>query len=439
MTHWWQQPAHPLNTATATAARLRQDSLTKPPGSLGHLERLAVDLAAMQSTEKPRIEHPWISIFAADHGVVAEGVSAFPQAVTQQMLANFVNGGAAISVLARANGAHLEVVDAGTLSPAPLPGVLWAKAGDGSANFCHGPAMSAAQLAHSLDLGREAVGRALADGRDLFIGGEMGIGNTTAAAALACALLGLPGRELAGPGTGLDGAGVSHKAVVIDKALALHGFTPPFEKGGRGGISSVAPAQTEQIPPSSLSDFGIVGCETTATAPFSSASCPMEQPCGRESGKKWARRGRFSLSTTKVRQAASPPITKGGTEALADAALRRLGGFEIAALAGAYIACAQRGLPALVDGFITTAAALAACRMNASTRDWLLFAHASAEPGHARLLAALDATPLLRLEMRLGEGSGAAMALPLLRLACELHGGMATFAEAGVSAGTATP
>ncbi len=360
MTHWWQQPAHPLNTTTATAARLRQDSLTKPPGSLGRLEWVAVELAALQGREAPRIAQPWISIFAADHGVVAEGVSAFPQAVTQQMLANFVNGGAAISVLARANGAHLEVVDAGTLSPAPMPGVLWAKAGDGSANFIREPAMSETQLAHCLDLGRDAVARALGAGCDLFIGGEMGIGNTTAAAALACALLGLPGRELAGPGTGLDGAGVNHKAEVIDKALALHGF--------------------EQIPPGS-------------------------------------------------------PLPKGGAENIAHAALRRLGGFEIAALAGAYIACAQRGLPVLVDGFITTAAALAACRMNPGTRDWLLFAHTSAEPGHARLLAELEAEPLLHLDMRLGEASGAATALPLLRLACELHGGMATFAEAGVSAG----
>jgi len=183
----------------------------------------------------------------------------------------------------------------------------------------------------------------------------MGIGNTTAAAALACALLGVPGRELAGPGTGLDAGGVSHKAAVIDKALALHGFAAPF---------------------------------ATAESPD-----------------------------------------------LAHAALRKLGGFEIAALAGAYLACAQRGLPVLVDGFITSAAALAACRMNPGVRDWLLFAHASAEPGHARLLAALEAQPLLQLEMRLGEGSGAATALPLLRLACELHNGMATFAEAGVSSG----
>ncbi|MDD5389124.1 MAG: nicotinate-nucleotide--dimethylbenzimidazole phosphoribosyltransferase [Gallionellaceae bacterium] len=381
MTLWWQQPVKPLDESARAVARLRQDNLTKPPGSLGRLEQLAVELAAMQYRVKPRIDHPWITIFAGDHGVVAEGVSAFPQAVTQQMLANFVNGGAAISVLARAAGARLEVVDAGTLAPAQMPGVLWAKAGDGSANFTLGPAMSEAQLVHCLNLGRATVKRSITFGSDLFIGGEMGIGNTTSAAALACALLGLPGIELAGPGTGLDAGGVSHKAAVIDRGLELHGFAPPFAKGGPGGIYSGSTEATLEIPP-------------------------------------------------------SPPLAKGGTVDLAHAALRCLGGFEIAALAGAYIACAQQGLPVLVDGFITTAAALAACRMNAGVRDWLLFAHASAEPGHARLLAALDAHPLLRLEMRLGEGSGAATALPLLRLACELHGGMATFAEAGVSAGT---
>ncbi len=385
MPYWWQQPVKPLDESARAVARLRQDNLTKPPGSLGRLEQLAVELAAMQYNPKPRIERPWISIFAGDHGVVAEGVSAFPQEVTQQMLANFVNGGAAIAVLARAAGARLEVVDAGTLATAQLPGVLWAKAGDGTANFTQGPAMSEAQLVHCLDLGRSTVKRSITHGSDLFIGGEMGIGNTTSAAALACALLGLPGRELAGPGTGLDSEGVNHKAAVIDKALALHSFACAPEAAGL----PVAPASL----PAGLKD----------------------------AGKDAGATGRPSASPTSVEEGRQ--------------ALRCLGGFEIAALAGAYIACAQQGLPVLVDGFITTAAALAACRMNASVRGWLLFAHASAEPGHARLLAALDAQPLLRLEMRLGEGSGAATALPLLRLACELHGGMATFAEAGVSSG----
>ncbi len=341
---WWHHPAKPHDAAARGQAIQRQNSLTKPPGSLGRLEEIAIALAAMQGREKPRIERPAITIFAGDHGVVAEGVAAFPQAVTQQMLANFVAGGAAISVLAREQGARLEVVDAGTLAAAAMPGVVDARAGAGTGNFARMPAMREEQLAHCLVQGRQAVQRAVADGCDLFIGGEMGIGNSTAAAAVGCALLGLTGAQLAGPGTGLDAHGVAHKAAVIDRALLLH-----------------------------LSAHGD-----------------------------------------------------------AAEALRCVGGFEIAALAGAYIACAQAGLPALVDGFIATAAALAACRMHAGSRDWLLFAHASAEPGHTRLLAALQARPLLQLDMRLGEGSGAAIALPVLRLACALHAGMATFAEAGV-------
>ena len=376
---WWLAPTCFLDHDAAHAAHARQNNLTKPPGSLGRLEELAIRLAAMQGREKPHIDAPAITIFAGDHGVMAQGVSAFPQAVTQQMLANFVAGGAAIAVLAKATAARLEVVDAGTLAAAPMPGVVWAKAGDGTADFTAQAAMSEAQLAIALNTGRAAVERARAAGCDLFIGGEMGIGNTTTAAAVACALLGLSGRDLAGPGTGLDSAGVSHKAEVIDRGLALHAFLPSPLGGGAGGEGTTSPSATAlPSPPAPL-----------------------------------------------------PPAGEGS------AALRCLGGFEIAALAGAYIACAQSGLPVLVDGFICTAAALAACRMNPGTRDWLLYAHASAEPGHARVLTALDAQPLLRLDMRLGEGSGAAVAIPLLRLACKLHGGMATFAEAGVSAGSA--
>ncbi|MFA5081515.1 MAG: nicotinate-nucleotide--dimethylbenzimidazole phosphoribosyltransferase [Hydrogenophilaceae bacterium] len=343
--NWWQAPARPFNEAVGTAARMRQDNLTKPPGSLGRLEEMAVRLAAMQGRARPGADRVWIAVFAGDHGVVAEGVSAFPQAVTQQMLANFVAGGGAIAVLARELGASLEVIDVGSLAPEPMPGVLWDKAGQGTANLATGPAMTEAEVIAALDAGRRSAERALAAGAELYLGGEMGIGNTTAAAALACTLLDLAGRELAGPGTGLDGHGVAHKAAVIERALALH-----------------AGAARE----------------------------PLE-------------------------------------------ALRRLGGYELAALAGACIACAQAGLPVLVDGFIATAAALAAVRINPGARDWLIFGHASAEPGHARLLAALSARPLLALDMRLGEGSGAALAVPLLRLACALHNGMATFAEAGVS------
>lgn len=357
MNDWWREPAKLLDSPARDAAAARQGQLTKPPGSLGRLEEIAIHLAAMQGREKPVLARPWISVFAGDHGVVEEGVAAYPQTVTQQMLLNFIAGGAAVAVAARETGARLEVVDAGSLAPAPIPGVVWDQAAAGTANLARGPAMTPDQLGHALAAGRRAAERALTYGADIFIGGEMGIGNTTPAAALGCALLALPGTTLAGPGTGLDEAGVSRKAVVIDRALVLHEFAPHFEKGG---------TQPE----------------------------------------------------------------------VALAALCALGGFEIAALAGAYIACAQAGLPAVVDGFITTAAALVACRLNPGAREWLLFSHRSAEPGHTRLLDALDARPLLQLDMRLGEGSGAVVALPLLRLACALHGGMATFAEAGVSEGT---
>ncbi len=353
MTPWWRADAKALDAAAGEAARDRQDQLTKPPGSLGRLEAMATLLAAMQAREKPDLRHPWITVFAGDHGVVAEGVAAYPQAVTGQMLSNFVAGGAAVAVLAREIGARLEVVDAGTLVAEPPPGVIADKPARGTGNFAREAAMTPGQLDHALAAGRRAAVRALSSGADLFIGGEMGIGNSTVAAALGCALLGLAGAELAGPGTGLDPTGVGRKAAVIDRALALHGLRT-----------------------------------------------------GQDAGAAFAHR-----------------------------ALQCVGGFELAGLAGAYIACAQAGLPALVDGFIATAAALAACRLNPSVRDWLLFAHRSAEPGHARLLAALAARPLLDMDLRLGEGSGAAVAFPLLRLACALHGGMATFAEAGVGKG----
>ncbi|MEW5822966.1 MAG: nicotinate-nucleotide--dimethylbenzimidazole phosphoribosyltransferase [Pseudomonadota bacterium] len=344
-----------LNQATRDAALHRQGQLTKPPGALGRLEAVAVRLAAMQGRVCPRIERPWISVFAADHGVVAEGVSAFPQAVTGQMILNFMHGGAAICVLARETGAALEVVDVGSLLAADVMTDIGNDAGrahriidrsaTGTANFAREAAMSASALEHAWGSGRRAVERARAAGADLFVGGEMGIGNTTTSVALACALLDADPAALAGPGTGLDAAGVRHKAQVIGRALALHG-----------------PA---------LAD-------------------PRE-------------------------------------------ALRRVGGFEIAALAGAFAACAEYGLPAVIDGLIASTAALVAERLHPGARDWWLFGHRSAEPAHTQVLAALDAEPLLDLGMRLGEGSGAAAALPLIRLACALHADMATFEEAAVA------
>jgi len=238
------------------------------------------------------------------------------------------------------------VVDLGTaVGLTGVDGVRHLHLGPGTANFTMEPAMTGDQCAQALDAGRASAERARLAGARLFIGGEMGIGNTTAATALACALLDEDPAGLAGPGTGLDSAGVARKVEVIRRGLARH----------RGHLAD-----------------------------------PFE-------------------------------------------VLRRLGGFEIAALAGAYLACAKTGVPVLVDGYISTAAALAAERLCPGTAAWFIQAHASAEPGHARLLAALAARPLLDLGMRLGEGSGAAVAVPLLRLACALHNGMATFAEAGVS------
>jgi nicotinate-nucleotide--dimethylbenzimidazole phosphoribosyltransferase len=343
---WWLNPCKAIDTQAYEHALARQQQLTKPAGSLGQLEALAVQLAGLQGQVKPSVDSLWIAIFAGDHGVVAEGVSAFPQEVTGQMLHNFVSGGAAISVLARQLGASLEVVDLGTVTPSlSLPGVRHLNIGPGTANFVAGAAMTPAQGELALQAGRDSVQRALAAGAQLFIGGEMGIGNTTAASALACALLDCPVVHLAGPGTGLNAAGVSHKAQVIERALALHG----------------------------------------------------------------AQRG-DALQT-----------------------LFNLGGFEIVALVGAYLACAQEGIAVLVDGFICSVAALVAVRLNPACREWLLFGHRGAEPGHRHVLETLKAEPLLDLGLRLGEGSGAALAVPLLRLACDLHGQMATFAEAAVA------
>jgi nicotinate-nucleotide--dimethylbenzimidazole phosphoribosyltransferase len=347
---WLQQSIAPPSRTTHEQALARQGMLTKPPGSLGRLEDVAVRLAAQQGSQAPSLDKIRIVVFAADHGVVEEGVSAFPQAVTVEMVKNFARGGAAISVLARSLGADLEVVDVGAASPVDaLPGVVTQRAADGTRNLRREPAMGEDQLAAALAAGRDAVRRGFDGGMQLFIGGEMGIGNTTAATAVAAALLGIDAAGLAGPGTGLDAEGVAHKARIIDEALALH-------------------------------------------------RTKMDSPL---------------------------------------AVLRHVGGFELAALAGAYIASAQAGVPVLVDGFIATAAALAALRLRPELGDWLFLAHASAEPGHRAMVEAIGQAPLLDLGMRLGEGSGAALAVNILRSAVGLHNGMATFAEAGVSEGDA--
>ena len=390
---WWQADCLAVNEKVKTEAQDRQAVLTKPLGSLGRLEEVAVTLASLYCDSKPAIKKPLITIFAADHGVVAQGVSAYPQAVTVEMIRNFVNGGAAISVLARFNQAQLSVVNCGTafdIDFADSDAVTDAGAinnsainandiNDGAINtsaaqekqtlintpvahdtadFSVQSAMTKDELKKALRLGRSIVDQAKKDGIDLFIAGEMGIGNTTSASALGCAYLEHSVEAMTGRGTGIDDAGLKNKIAVIERSLERV-------------IKEASVGKTMQ-----------------------------------------------GVSSKRI--------------------LQELGGFEIAAMTGAYIRCAQLGIPALVDGFITTAAALAAYKMNPQVLDWLLFSHQSQEQGHQLILAALNAKPLLDLDLRLGEGSGAATALPILRQACALHSEMATFAEAAIS-GADTP
>ncbi len=347
---WYRQAAKPIDLDAATRAMGRQQHLTKPPGSLGELERLAVRACGWMG-DQAEIRHPAVVVFAADHGIAQEGVSAFSQSVTGEMIRNFSAGGAAISVLSRSLGATLEVVQLGTVNdPGPLPGVVRAIIAPETANFLYGPAMTQAQLEQSLWVGWEAVQRTLSQGADILVCGEMGIGNTTSATALSCALLHLSPKNMTGPGTGLDADGIAAKARIV--TLALQGL----------------PDQT------------------------------------------------------------ADPLSM----------LQALGGFEIAAMVGAYIAAAQSGLPVLVDGFIASVAALVAVRTQPTCAPWMQLSHLSAEPGHAKIQAELAAEthsqPLLDLGMRLGEGTGAMIALSLVRLAVDLHRKMATFEEAEVSA-----
>lgn len=347
MHNWFQTPASTPAPDLYQAAQAQQDQLTKPPSSLGVLEQAAIQLSALQNRSEPSAEAVFIAIFAGDHGVCEEGVSAFPQVVTAEMIRNFSRGGAAISVLAKKLDARFKVANLGTVNELEaLAGVEHIQIANGTANFSRQPAMTQTQCLQAIAAGKTTVDEALEHGAiDVFIGGEMGIGNTTSASALTAWALGLRSTDVVGPGTGVDSEGVKLKASVVDSALALHQSDDPLEM------------------------------------------------------------------------------------------LTSVGGFEIAALVGAYIRCGQQEVPVLVDGFITTAAALIAVRLNPSLQPWLLFSHQSAEPAHQALLKALEARPLLSLDMRLGEGSGAAVAVDLLRSACALHNQMASFADAGVSTG----
>ena len=345
---WLKQPVKAVDKTHEQKALARQQQLTKPPGSLGQLENLAVKIASLQASEIPDLTHVHITVYAADHGVMAEGVSAFPQSVTAAMIRNFANGGAAISVLAQELMAKLDVINVGTVEALEeILGVLDKRIDAGTANFCQSSAMTEQQCQQALLIGRDNVFSDI-ENTQIYIAGEMGIGNTTAATALASVLLACDPADLVGPGTGLDQQGVQHKLNVIRRALEQH---------------------TAQLDKDAL----IV--------------------------------------------------------------LQTLGGFEIAAMVGAYLTCAKQGIPVLIDGFISTVAALIAEKIQAGCKDWFIYSHQSAEPGHQVVLGALNAEPLLKLGMRLGEGSGAAVAVPLLRQACLLHNGMATFEQANISKG----
>lgn len=335
-----------VNQGAAAATQRLLDAKTKPRRSLGRLEDIACQLAAIQGIPNPPMPTKAVVVMAADHGVAEEGVSAFPPEVTWQMLLNFAGGGAAINVLARHADARMVVVDMGVNGPAEaVPGVMSCRIALGTRNFTKEPAMTLAQATEALERGIAIVDELAASRVDLIAIGEMGIGNTTAATALVAALTGLPVEKLVGRGTGIDDVTLQRKIAVIKRALALHS-----------------------------------------------------------------------------------PIDKSPEEILA-----RLGGFEIAGLAGVVLGSAARGIPVVLDGFIAGAAALVAARLQPLAAKYVIASHESVEIGHKVVLEALGTRPLFKLDMRLGEGSGAALALPLIDAAVRILHEMATFDSAGVS------
>ena len=338
----------PLDAEAARDATARLDSLTKPHGSLGYLEEIVRRYAAIRHDATAAPCRGVIAVFVADHGVAEARVSAYPKAVTVEMLRNIATGGAAISVLARLFGFELLITDVGVeidTSANPLPGVRYRRIGAGTENFLHGPAMSAAQAHQAIGVGIETACEIVASGATLIGIGEMGIANSTAAAAILAAVTGIDPARLAGRGTGVDDTGLRRKIEVIEAGLSLH------------------------------------------------------------------------------RAATSDGVTT----------LSALGGFEIAAMAGVCLGGAAARVPVVVDGFIATAAATAAEKIRPGLCDYLFFSHRSAERGHALVLEALRARPILDLEMRLGEGTGAAIAMNVIGAALALFREMATFASAGVS------
>ncbi len=336
----------PLDKKSMSAARQRQDSLTKPHGSLGKLEELSIRIAGVKACPLPRLEHKAIFTMAADHGVVAEGVALYPQEVTKQMVLNFLNGSAGINVLAKHIGARVIIVDMGVIGGFPQTTGLICKMIDfGTKNMARGPAMTRQQAIDSIEAGIELVETEMSKGLDIIGTGDMGIGNTTASSAIFAAISGHPVDKITGRGTGIDDKQLAHKVSVIEQALTINKPNPKD---------------------------------------------PLD-------------------------------------------VLAKVGGFEIGGLAGVILAGAAHRIPVAIDGFISGAAALIATSLSPQVKDYLIAAHLSAEAGHKLLLDFLGLKPLLNLNMRLGEGTGAALGISLAEASVKILTQMSTFAGAGVS------
>ena len=338
----------PPDKAAMDAARARQDTLTKPAGSLGRLEEISIQIAGIQGKPRPTIEKKAVITMAGDHGVVAEKVGNWPQEVTAQMVANFLRGGAGINVLARQAGARIVFVDMGIASDLKAhPQLIVRKIDHGTANICRGPAMTEAQAVDALEAGIDIVNIEVKKGLDIVGTGDMGIGNTTASSAIFAVMTGLPPEKVTGRGTGLTDEQLIHKTDCIRRALERN-----------------KPDKTR----------------------------PIE-------------------------------------------VLAKVGGFEIGSLAGVMLGAAARRIPVVIDGFISGAAALIAMGLAPQIKDYLIAGHVSAEAGHAAMLKYMGLKPLLSLDMRLGEGTGAALGIAIAEAAVRTLNEMATFAEAGVSEG----
>jgi len=338
----------PLDKAAMDVVRTRQDTLTKPAGSLGRLEELSIQLAGIQGKTTPSIEKKAMITMAGDHGVVDEKVGNWPREVTAQMVQNFLRGGAGINVLARQVGAKIVFVDMGVASDLkPDPQLIVRKVGYGTKNMCLGPAMTVEQAIKAIETGINIVGGEADKGLDIVGTGDMGIGNTTASSAIFAAMTGKPAHGVTGRGTGLTDEQLAHKVDVIERALKVNNPNP---------------------------------------------SKPLE-------------------------------------------VLAKVGGFEIGGLVGVMLGAASRHIPVVIDGFISGAAALIATALSPEVKEYIIAAHVSAEAGHPAMLQHMGLKPLLNLDMRLGEGTGAALGIFLAEAAARTLNEMATFAEAGVSEG----